>query len=778
MENITVLKGGRKLTKQLVSLTPNITIYKAAAFIMCFIFARAGIFDVIKPFSSAFYVSMSFTGISKLLAIAAIIAGNAVFANFYETVRQTSAILLFEALSRFILKNGRMETNFSRSMLMAVLTFATGILKGLMLGLHLYDLVVSLISAALVFSLSFIITPASEASERGSKPEWKTTFAKASLLCAVIISLKGVMVFQCEIGSIIAGTAVIILARRKGSGAGACAGALFGMVIAFYDLPSSLNIPGMMALAGAAAGLPIKSKTAGMTLWTAVVIFFAAISVLDGSLILNYYEALASGILFYLIPKPALNWLSNEFAGRGGSSDSLETHAGSIVDEAADKLFVLSKALSRVSRSMEDTVSIDSGEEDTAVRCMIETVAEKVCNRCSLCERCWETHFLKTYKLVEKTISDIKTDESGQLAIPAWFKNTCSKSDKFFESLGAAYSLYKAENVWRTKLKESRLLVARQAAVISGSVLTEARMLVDEPARDIDLENRLLETAEASGIPVRNFRHNGRQASRPFLEAVFETKNKLNINDLDDMVREIVQSNLIRVGENRRDIMGLSVVRYMRQPKFKTATGVARASRESGEPSGDNVTFFISGEGCHVCAISDGTGSGKHAEQYSRTAIQLLENFMEDGIEIGLAIKLLNLYLNLKGENERLATMDICVIDLYNGNTEFFKYGAPASFIKGSQGVFTFNTETNESINNSTSHFRPAVLTAGDFAVMVSDGIVEAFLADGEMHGLEKFIEGIDTSNAQQLADIVLQEALERLKGNHDDMTVLVTKLW
>jgi stage II sporulation protein E len=244
------------------------------------------------------------------------------------------------------------------------------------------------------------------------------------------------------------------------------------------------------------------------------------------------------------------------------------------------------------------------------------------------------------------------------------------------------------------------------------------------------------------------------------------------------MIRGTTQSSLVRVGETRRDMMGYSVVRYMKQPKFKTATGVARASREGNTVSGDNFTFFISGEGYHVSAISDGIGSGKRAERYSRTAIQMLENLIEDGIEIGLAIRLLNLYLNLRGENERLATMDICAIDLTSGNANFYKYGSPPSFVKSHQGVFSVDTEINESENPAASHYKSVSLETGDLAVMVSDGVIEAFSKEDDEQCLEWYIEGIDTTNAQELADNILKEAIGRLKEKHDDMTVLVTKLW
>ena len=69
MENITQLKNERKLTKQLASFAANISMGQIAAWIMCFILSRASFFEVIKPFATAFYVAIGFTGFSKAAAI-------------------------------------------------------------------------------------------------------------------------------------------------------------------------------------------------------------------------------------------------------------------------------------------------------------------------------------------------------------------------------------------------------------------------------------------------------------------------------------------------------------------------------------------------------------------------------------------------------------------------------------------------------------------------------------------------------------------------------------
>lgn len=68
-------------------------------------------------------------------------------------------------------------------------------------------------------------------------------------------------------------------------------------------------------------------------------------------------------------------------------------------------------------------------------------------------------------------------------------------------------------------------------------------------------------------------------------------------------------------------------------------------------------------------------------------------------------------------------------------------------------------------------------VSEGDFVIMVSDGVYDAFCDKGQPT-LQKFIAALDTLNPQQMADMILTEANLRSNGARDDMTVLVTRLW
>mgnify|MGYP000846972183 CR=1 FL=1 len=777
MENISALKAGKKLSRNVLSSASEISLTHIIIFAVCFIFSRASIFGVVRPFAVSFYVAVNLTGLLKIPAIISITLGNAIFSNIYETLRQTISLLLFEAFLYLIYKSGeKKETAMGRTLLITLITGLTGILRGLVQGIHVYDLVVSVISAALVFSLTVIFGPSCENFKNLYKNivyDGRVIFSRAVFLSAFIISVKGIRIIGLELGAILAGIAIMLIARYLGGAEGAFAGAFIGTVVAIYDIPASLQFPGMLALAGAACGMPRKSRVAGPVLWLIVVTFFSGISVLAENMVLIFYESLASGLIFLVIPDSAKSFVGSLLCG--AQKNIGISHEYGQIHEAADRLFVVGKALSRVSRNIEEAITEDNTEISGA-GWIAEYTAEKVCSRCSLSDMCWKVNLIKTYRLVEKTISDLKTDETGQFEIPAWFRARCTRAQHFFETLGTAYSLWKTEKIWRMKLNESRLLLAKQAAIVSGNVIAAARSILDTSGRDYETEDLIYSAAVSGGIPVTSVRYRLPQGKKPYMEISVDAKNSINFEVIDELVQNF-DNKLVRIGENRRDMMGYSIVRYMKKPRFRTATGIARAGKNNDSVSGDNFTFFISNEGLHINAISDGSGSGRRAEKISRSAIQMLENLLDEGLELEQAVRLINLYLDMKGETERLASMDILSIDLSDGRVSCYKYDAAPSFIKNREGVLVLGCDmTNE--KGETVHYTAAKMEKDDIVIMVSDGVTQAFSEDGEISALQWFIAGLDTANAQELADALLTEAVSRAKGNHDDITILATKLW
>ena len=70
-------------------------------------------------------------------------------------------------------------------------------------------------------------------------------------------------------------------------------------------------------------------------------------------------------------------------------------------------------------------------------------------------------------------------------------------------------------------------------------------------------------------------------------------------------------------------------------------------------------------------------------------------------------------------------------------------------------------------------------LRPGDFLIMVSDGILDAFPGNHGEDRLQEILLQETTENASEMAADILEEALKlRCRKAEDDMTVLVGGLW
>lgn len=210
-------------------------------------------------------------------------------------------------------------------------------------------------------------------------------------------------------------------------------------------------------------------------------------------------------------------------------------------------------------------------------------------------------------------------------------------------------------------------------------------------------------------------------------------------------------------------------------------TGVAKAVKESEAMSGDNYSFTDLGKGSFVCAISDGMGSGEKACEDSGMVVDLLEKLLEAGFERHTAIQMINGALIACDEEQNMSTLDMCEIDLRTGNCTFLKVGASISFLKRKNmveiikgdslplGIF-HQMELNE---------EQVQIKDGDYIIMISDGIEEAFQDEEAPYILQEFIERIELENPREIANQILQFVIRACGGKiRDDMTVIVAGVW
>lgn len=215
---------------------------------------------------------------------------------------------------------------------------------------------------------------------------------------------------------------------------------------------------------------------------------------------------------------------------------------------------------------------------------------------------------------------------------------------------------------------------------------------------------------------------------------------------------------------------------------YTVYTGMSKMTKEGGRISGDNYSFIHPDPGTVVMTLSDGMGTGETACEESESVVELLEQFMEAGFRKESAIKLINSILVLRSEEQKtFSTIDMSVINLYSGICDIIKIGASTTFIKREDHVETITSATLPVgvLNQVDYDVVTKKLQDGNFVIMVTDGVIDCIPGIEKEKFVEEFILDLKMNNPQEIANAVLNQALE-LNGwvPKDDMTVLVAGFW
>lgn len=217
-----------------------------------------------------------------------------------------------------------------------------------------------------------------------------------------------------------------------------------------------------------------------------------------------------------------------------------------------------------------------------------------------------------------------------------------------------------------------------------------------------------------------------------------------------------------------------SIISFSEKPNYRLEIGFAQHSAE-GNLCGDTVKTINDGRGRSIMIISDGMGKGRRAALDGAMGAGLLSKLLAAGFGFDTALKIVNCALLVKSNEESLATLDCAGVDLFTGKTDFYKAGAPASYIikNGTVTKCELTSMPAGILRGIEFAKRTAVLSEGDVVVLTSDGI-----AEDETNWLSLLLSGISDLPPQEIANTVLQQAKNNMKNKkEDDMSVIAAKL-
>ncbi len=338
--------------------------------------------------------------------------------------------------------------------------------------------------------------------------------------------------------------------------------------------------------------------------------------------------------------------------------------------------------------------------------------------------------------------------------------------------------------IWQKRLCENKeLMVAHleEMAEIMTNLAKEARRCIPMGERRF---KQIAHALKEVDIQIKNLylieNEQGRMEVSLTMKSI-KTSN-LSAEEIGNLLSVLLGMNLVSAQDNAFFIgADWKTFYYAEEARYHVLTGMAKAVKETEKVSGDNYTFFETETGNLTAVLSDGMGSGEKACLDSTMVVELMQKFLEAGFQMEVAIQMINSALLSGGENSNMSTLDLCSIDLYNGECRFVKVGSACSYIKrqhlvdrissGNLPLGIFQKPDMEAVGRT--------LMDGDYIIMVSDGILDALSQGIGEDMLSELIGGSNLENPGEMANAILNFCIHQCRGHiRDDMTVLVIGIW
>ncbi len=589
------------------------------------------------------------------------------------------------------------------------------------------------------------------------------------LISALISGLSGIVLpLNINIAQIV-GVYLILCTVCFSSLSGAT---VFSVIIGFASAPlsaSSILLMGYMA-----AGTIFSSLLKQYGKYGILTGFFAGILVsmlytsMDYPLPVSIISLFTSAVLFLATPGFIHSKLNRFFIKTFYPQD--KENDIRIKSYISGKLKSISKAFKKLSQKLHsETPSFSVSTPSTS---LFENVASRVCTDCPNIQLCWRDNLTDTCRQMFSIIDVMEKDGVCTTKnMPVVFSGKCRNPEKFILEFNHVYEMYKEDLLRRNEEMLGIDMISRQYADIS-SIIKGLSQRVEYGFYFIkELEDRVKKEFLSEKLPIYNVTVM-ENSSRAF--DVYLTPEK-SIGP--EHIKKIL-SRAIGMPMKIKDEEG-GTIHLVSDNIFYPDIAVKKSTKDGESVSGDTVLYFESDNNLFYVILADGMGSGKEAQKESMMTAGLLKEFILAGVDIGIAIDMINSSLSLKTQPELFSTVDILEINLLNGEGNLYKVGGAQSYIKCKGQLETILSKTlpigiidDIKINHIRRELRPE-----DMVVLVSDGVSEADFGAIRGEWIKKIM-AYENRSSDEISTLIIENAKKRIFPNNiDDMTVISVKL-
>lgn len=479
------------------------------------------------------------------------------------------------------------------------------------------------------------------------------------------------------------------------------------------------------------------------------------------------FEVFAASVIFLLLPSGFLNRVGSVVQPViGGSGES------GLRRYSAKKVMGLSRAYASLYDIVRRNVEQPVNDSDPAK--VFDRAADSVCLKCREKNRCWNRDYIDTISALND--ASIAMQRRGILElsdIPRRFTERCKTPEAFVTAVNAELRAAAYRRQYAESLRESRDTAWGQYSDMADILSGVSKELSGTNGADHLAERRLIRYLLSQDIDADAAVY---RDARGRLRAVIESAALPRLTRQDgylDKLSGVLGMRLCRLrseGESEAKLV------LMEAEPLAVSVGIAAMKKKGEKVSGDKGTYFKTDAGVLCVILSDGMGCGEAAANDSREVIEILEGFLRAGVDPAVAMKTLNSVMLLKcGDNWGFATVDLMCVDLFSGETCFYKYGAAPSYVSSARGIRRIKCESFAPGLTGTAGAAPDIvrmrLKPGNTAIIASDGVVGD---DDDTWLRDMLLTGGD--DMKSLARAALKSA-EKNCGGADDMTVLAVRV-
>lgn len=766
MENIREkTKPGIQIKKRL-----NILLH----FFISFVLGRVFLIDTISPFAMVYLCSCADskkknTAITTAAALFSVL-GTVTTIHKDTVLRYLLSYVLFGLIC--ISVSTVTDKRSNTALCGAISTLLSGIIYYARADGFFYNVIMVLSESSVCFILPFVTKSCADIvlKEKGTDEIKSKDIAGIFVLCIILSAgFCDVCIGDICAAKIIGAVLIMIFAFAGGCFTSTTLGVGLGIIYSLYAF-SFNETAGIFGFCGFCTGIVSKAKRPGIILG-----FMLSSSLLGAYFggwsdsIFSQFETIISICIFCLLPYPFLMKTKNAFDIYIRKNFGFPDRK----DKMNEKIKRLSKSFETLSKISEKALS-PYMQNPSDISFVYENASDRVCKTCGLKFICWDKESFDTRDSLNKMMellnkkSYITIDD-----VPEIFRKKCIRHINFVNELNRIYYSYKIENLRQSKIDRSKKLISEQFGCMSDILRDISESSDDTYESDRTNENKIYYMLEQSSIHCIDVTVSQDEKSDTVVTIRAKqrkTPESLILNVSESVCTKVLGKNMSvkHIG----CINGKYTVRLTQDTLYDVFCSFKTVPKNGEKECGDSICHGRISDGKYAVILSDGMGSGSYASRLSKTAIQLMEQFLNAGFDKTASVNMIGSAIMLNS-GESFTTIDAVVIDMHTAKAEFIKAGANITYIKSGNCVRKIISDTLPVgiLNDTKADTVSYNAKDNDIIVLLSDGI-----SDSSNRFLETYLLNMHEDDPKIISGLLIDEAVKN-NDHNDDMTVAVIKI-